>query len=262
MTTMTRYPHGVPSWLDLATPDPAASKAFYAELFGWDYTDDPTDRPGVVYTMARKDGRTVAGMMLLSEEMAAAGMPPVWSTYVTVTDLEAIAARVEPAGGRLLQPPMEVMDSGRMAVLSDPAGAVISMWEAKNHIGAEVVNEHGALTWNELITPDPAAVTGFYGEVFGWTSETAPMPSGDYTVFHVEGGDPQGIAGAMALPEPGMPAFWGVYFHVDDATATAARAAELGATTLMEATAMEGVGTMAALTDPQGAAFSIMTPEG
>ncbi len=225
MTTMTSYPHGVPSWIDLATPDPDASRSFYAELFGWDYDVEPTDQPGNDYTMARKDGRSAAGMMKLSDEMAASGMPPVWSTYVTVDDIEAAVAKVGPAGGNVLQPPMDVMDAGRMAVVTDSAGAVVCLWQAKEHIGAEVVNEHGALTWNELITPDPAAVVPFYSAVFGWTAETAPMPGGEYTVLKVEGGNENGIAGAMAPPMPGMPAFWGVYFNVDDAAATVAKAA-------------------------------------
>lgn len=260
MTTTTSHAHGVPSWIDLATPDPEAASAFYGSLFGWDFSEEPTDRPGVPYTMARKDGRSAAGIMLLSEEMAAAGMPPVWTTYVTVDDVEAAVARVEPAGGRVLQPPMDVSDSGRMAVLADPAGAVISLWQPKNSIGAEVVNEHGALTWNELITPEPAAVVPFYADVLGWTSETAPMPSGDYTVFHVAGGNPNGIAGAMAPPSEGLPTFWSVYFHTDDVAATVATAQQHGAAVLMEPTTMDGVGTLATLADPHGAVFAVMTP--
>ena len=262
MTTMTSYPHGVPSWIDLATPDPAASKAFYAELFGWEYAAEETDQPGTDYVMARKDGRSAAGMMQLTQQMAESGMPPVWTTYVSVSDVEAAVAEVEPAGGTVLQPPMDVMDAGRMAVLSDPTGAVVALWEAKDHIGAEVVNEHGALSWNELLTPDPSAAAAFYGTVLGWTTQTAPMPTGDYTVFFVEGGNESGIAGAMAPPMPGMPAVWVVYFMVDDVHATVARAQELGATAMMEPTPIPGVGTLATLTDPQGATFSLMTPEG
>ena len=145
MATMTEYLDGVPSWVDLMTPDPTASRAFYAALFGWDYDDQPTDRPGIDYTMAMKGGRAAAGMMQLSPEMAAGGMPPVWTTYVTVSDIDATTGRVETAGGTLLQPPMDVMEAGRMAVLTDPAGAVICAWQAREHIGCEVVNEHGAL---------------------------------------------------------------------------------------------------------------------
>ncbi|MCB1271525.1 MAG: VOC family protein [Microthrixaceae bacterium] len=262
MATVTEHPAGVPSWTDLATPDPEAAKAFYGELFGWSYESNPTGTPGNDYIMANKGDSAAAGIMLLSEEMAASGMPPVWSTYVTVTDIEATAKKAEAAGGTVLQAPMEVMQAGRMAVLSDPAGAVICAWQPLEHIGAEVINEHGAFTWAELMTPDPAAVEGFYAEVFGWSANTSPMPDVDYTVFNVEGGNPDGVAGAMKPPMDGMPAFWGVYFAVDDAAATAERATELGATLMMEPTAMPGVGTLAAISDPQGAMFSIMTPEG
>lgn len=261
MPKMTEYPNGVPSWVDLATPDPEAAQAFYAELFGWSYESSPTDQPGNDYIMATKDGSAVAGMMKLSEEMAASGMPPVWSTYVTVADIDDTAAKVTGAGGSVLQPPMDVMEAGRMAVLADPAGSVICAWEAKQHIGAEVVNEHGALTWNELLTPDPSAVTQFYADVFGWSANTAPMPGMEYTVFSVPGGNENGIAGAMSPPME-MPSVWVVYFNVDDAAATVAEAEELGASVMMEATPMPGVGTLAALADPQGAMFSVMTPEG
>ncbi|HMQ25711.1 MAG TPA: VOC family protein [Acidimicrobiales bacterium] len=261
MTVMTSYPPGVPSWIDLATPDPEAAKSFYGALFGWEYSEEATDQPGVHYVMATKDGHSAAGMMLLSEEMAASGMPPVWSSYVTVTDVEATVAEVAPAGGTVLQPAMDVMEAGRMAVVADPAGAVICLWQAKEHIGAEVVNEHGALTWNELITPDPAAVAPFYAALFGWTTEAVPMEGDEYTLFRVDGGNEGGIAGAMAPPMPGMPAFWGVYFNVDDVGATVELAKGLGAQVLMDTTVMPGVGTLAALTDPQGAVFSLMTPE-
>jgi predicted enzyme related to lactoylglutathione lyase len=259
MATMTSYPYGVPSWIDLATPDPAASKAFYTALFGWEYDDQPTDGPGD-YTMARLGGRNAAGMMQLSTEMAANGMPPVWSTYVTVDDIEATLAKVEAAGGTTMGPAMDAMDAGRFAVIADPSGAVICLWEARDHIGADVVNEHGAFSWSELITPDPAAIAPFYEAVFGWTAQSAPMPTGTYTVFHVDGGNEDGIAGAMAPPVDGMPAFWGVYFAVDDVAATVEIARELGAHIVMEATPVPGVGTLATIVDPQGAAFSIMSP--
>ncbi len=261
MASMSSYPNGVPSWVDLATPDPAASKVFYAALFGWTYSDDATDQPDIDYTMASKDGRVAAGMIPLSPQMSAAGMPPVWTSYVNVDDLDAAVAKVVPAGGTVMQPPMDVMEAGRMAVLADPAGAVICMWEAKDHVGAEVVNEHGALSWNELLTPEPAAVAPFYADVFGWTAQTAPTPVGDYTVFMVEGGNANGIAGALSPPTT-MPPFWNVYFTVDDAATTVALAKARGAQVMMDATPMPGVGTLATMVDPQGAVFSIMQPEG
>lgn len=261
MARVTEYANGVPSWIDLATTDPDAAQAFYGELFGWTFEANPTGQPGNDYIMCNKGDAAAAGIMKLSEEMAASGMPPVWSSYVTVDDIDATAEKVTAAGGQVMQPPFDVMDSGRMAVFGDPAGAAICAWQAKEHIGAEVINEHGALTWNELVTPDPRNVSDFYEAVFGWKANHAPMEGMEYTVFMVDGGNENGIAGAMKPPMEGMPSFWGVYFNVDDAHATFAKAVELGATPMMEPMATPGVGTLAAMADPQGAAFAIMTPE-
>jgi uncharacterized protein len=258
MTTMTAYPHGVPSWIDLATPDPAASKDFYGSLFGWTYDGQPSENGD--YTMANLDGHSAAGMMPLAPEMTASGMPPTWSIYVTVDDIDTAVAKVASAGGSVMRPPMDAMEAGRFAVIADPAGAVICLWQAKEHIGCEVVNEHGAFSWAELITPDPAAVAPFYAEVFGWTAQTTPMPSGSYTVFSVEGGNEDGIAGAMVPPVDGMPSFWSAYFMVDDAAATVDVAKTLGGQALMEATEIPGVGTLATMADPHGAMFAIMEP--
>ncbi len=262
MPEVTSHAHGTPSWIDLATPDVAGAQAFYGSLFGWDFDDQPAGGQGETYVMCAKAGRAAAGMMALTEEMAAEGMPPVWTTYVNVDDLEATTAKVEAAGGQVMRPPEDAMEAGRFAVIADPTGAVVCLWEKKQHIGAEVVNEHGALTWTELITPDPKGAAAFYAEVLGWTTETAPMPTGEYTVFHTPGGSPDGIAGAMAPPVEGMPAFWGVYFGVDDCDATVAAAIGAGATVMAEPMDLPGTGRMAALVDPQGAVFSVLQPEG
>ncbi|MEZ5267422.1 MAG: VOC family protein [Microthrixaceae bacterium] len=188
------------AWTDLATPDPEAAKEFYGQLFGWTFETDPTDQPGNDYIMCNKGDAAAAGIMKLSDEMAASGMPPVWSSYVTVADIDATAEKVAAAGGQVMQPPFDVMKAGRMAVFGDPSGAAICGWQAKEHIGAEVVNEHGALTWNELMTPDPRAVADFYEAVFGWKANHAPMEGMEYTVFMVDGGSENGIAGAMKPP--------------------------------------------------------------
>jgi predicted enzyme related to lactoylglutathione lyase len=210
--------------------------------------------------MASRGGRAAAGVMQLSDEMAASGMPPVWTTYVNVDDLDETLRKVEDAGGSIIGPAMDVMDAGRMAVIADPAGAVICPWQAREHVGAGVVNEHGAFSWSELITPDPAAVTPFYEAVFGWSAETMLMPTGPYTVFSVEGGNENGIAGAMSPPVEGLPAYWAVYFTVDDVDRAVETARSSGAQVLMDATEVPGVGVLAALTDPQGATFSLMQP--
>jgi predicted enzyme related to lactoylglutathione lyase len=257
MPVRTEYAPGTPSWTDLASPDIAASERFYGELFGWDFDEQPTGDPNNPYVMVRQAGNDVAGMMKLSPEMQAGGMPPVWSTYVTVADVDASTAKVKELGGAVLSRPMDVMDAGRMTVAADPTGAVFCLWEAKESIGAQVVNEPVSMTWNELMTPDIEAAKAFYGALLGWKPETMAM-GGDgpaYTVWMLGDG---GIGGAMAPPMEGMPAFWGVYFAVANCDATVTKAQELGAQVLNGPMDVPEVGRMAALMDPQGAAFSVI----
>ncbi len=255
MPARSEYAPGTPSWIDLATPDIAAAKQFYGALFGWSFEDASTDDPQNPYVMVELGGKAVAGMMSLSEEMAAGGMPPVWSTYVTVADIDASAAKVGDLGGAVMQEPFDVMDAGRMAVLADPTGAVICLWQAKEHIGAELVNEHGTLTWNELIASDIPAATEFYAGLFGWKTETTDLGTMQYTSFLL--GDRQ-VAGGMNPPVDGIPAYWGVYFAVDDTDALVEQAKGLGATVFAEPTDIPP-GRFSTLADPQGAVFSVLT---
>ncbi len=255
MPTRTEYKAGTPSWVDLMTTDVAAAEDFYGRLFGWEYVANPTEH-GTDYVMAFRNQQSVAGMAEQGPEQARAGVPPMWNTYVSVDDLEATVAKVAGAGGSVMMPPMKVEDAGMMAVIVDPAGAVVCCWEKLGHAGAGLVNEHGSLIWNELITPDPSAISGFYSEVFGWRPEIMSMDGSDYTVMNVDGA---GVAGAMATPAEGIPPHWGVYFAVDDCDACVATAREAGGTVLMPPMDTP-VGRMAALADPQGATFSVMTP--
>jgi predicted enzyme related to lactoylglutathione lyase len=182
------------------------------------------------------------------------GIPPHWQSYVTVADVDATAAAVPKAGGTVLAGPFDVMDAGRMAVLADPTGAVIAAWQPKNHIGAELVNEHGTLTWNELMSPDIPKASKFYKAVFGWDAETSEGQGMTYTEFKLDG---QSIAGGMAPPMEGIPPVWGVYFAVDDADATMAEATKRGATVLNGPIDIP-IGRFAVMMDPQGAVFSVI----
>jgi predicted enzyme related to lactoylglutathione lyase len=226
----------------------AAAKAFYGGLFGWEFNEQPAGE-GATYLLCEIGGKPVAGMMQAQE-----GMPHVWSTYITVTDVDAATAKVTKAGGQVLREPFDVVDAGRMSVISDPTGAVVCLWQPKQHIGAYLVNQHGTLTWSELTTPDVDRAAAFYADVVGWKAE--PFHGMDYTVFNNAAGE--GIAGAMKPPAEGMPPFWGIYFAVDDCDAVVVAAQKAGASVMMPPTDTEGVGRMAALQDPQGAVFSVI----
>ena len=252
MPERTEYKHGVPSWIDLGTADVAGAKAFYGDLFGWTHEDLPTDM-GTPYTMFSKNGKAVAGAGPLPQE----GMPSFWNSYVNVNSVDDVVAKVEASGGSVMMPAMDVMSSGRMAFVSDPTGAAIGLWEAKDHKGAGLVNEDGALTWNELMTDDVAAAQTFYSEAFGWTSEVNDMPGGfQYTTYKV-GGDE--IAGMMEKQPQmaGVPNNWGVYFGVDDCDGCASKIKELGGS-LMREPFETPIGKMAVAADPQGAPFMVI----
>src|SRR5215210_4054708 len=152
------YIPGVPCWVDTSQPDPESAVDFYKGLFGWEFEDVmPPGAPGK-YFMAKINGGYVAAVGSQME-----GAPPMatWNTYIWVDDAEATAAKVRDAGGSVVLEPMDVMDSGRMAVFTDPEGAVISVWQPNQHRGAQVVNEHGAVNFNTLNTRDPEGAKAF-----------------------------------------------------------------------------------------------------
>ncbi len=153
MAKVSTYEPGIFSWIDLNTRDAAAAKRFYGAAFGWETIDNPTDQGGV-YTQFTSGGQKVAGMGEMGDDMKAAGVPPQWNCYVTVADVDAAAARAQELGAQLMLPPMQVMDAGRMAILIDPTGARLSLWQAGEHVGSELVNEPVSLCWNELVTRD------------------------------------------------------------------------------------------------------------
>jgi len=239
MPERTSYAQGTPNWVDLQTSDQAAAKQFYAGLFGWTYDDQPMGE-GAVYSMAKLGDKDVAAIAPQSPELKAAGAPPMWNTYIAVDSVDDAAAKVEAAGGQ---------------VVMDPSGAAVALWQANQHIGSTLVNEPGTVTWNELITTDPAAAK-FYEQVVGVTTSTMDMGTGEYTLFHV--GDNM-VGGTTPPPMEGVPNHWHVYFAVDDADATAAKATELGGS-VMVAPFDTPVGRIAVLTDPQGAVFSVLKP--
>ena len=257
MSTRTSYAPGTPSWVDLMAPDRDAAKNFYGALFGWTF-DDMTDPESgtVVYVNCSSNGHRVCGMMELSPEMQAGGMPSVWSTYIATADADATAAGVAAAGGTVMMPVMDVFDVGRMAMFMDPTGAAFGTWQAKSHIGAGLVNEPFGFCWNELDTRDTGAAGAFYEAVFGWTAQAldGPMP-----YFEWKMGDAT-MGGMMPMPEEmpaEVPSFWLTYFAVEDCDASVAQITELGGGVAMGPTDIPA-GRFAVVHDPAGATFAVM----
>jgi uncharacterized protein len=251
---MTDYQNGVPSWVDLGTPDMDATKAFYSGLFGWSAqtSDDPATGG---YTMFEYEGAPVAGAMpLMNPEQ-----PVVWTSYISVDDADKVADAVSANGGTVMFPPMDVTDVGRMSILVDPAGGVFGTWQPRAHKGAGVVNEPNTLCWNELCTRDAAGAKAFYPAVFGWGTKTDQMDGGmEYTEWQLGGKSVGGMVEMNEMFPPEVPTHWAVYFAVADTDAAHAKAVELGAETVVPPSDIPNVGRFAQLRDPQGAHFSII----
>ena len=256
---------GAFSWPELSTSDQKAGAAFYAALFGWGVNEIPMGPDGV-YVMFTLRGREVAAAASQRPEERQHGVPPHWNAYVTVDDVDASAKRAAALGATVLAPPFDVMDAGRMAVIQDPTGAVLQIWQAKRSIGARILNEPGALCWSELSTRDTKGAIAFYTQLFGWKAKTGGEGVNAYTEFTPASGN-YPVAGMIDIAHFGergahVPPNWMPYFQVVDVDASFAKAKSLGVEVGVAPTAIENVGRFAVVADPQGAMFSLFQPKG
>ena len=267
------YIPGVPCWIDTSQPDPEAAVDFYSALFGWQFEDVmPPGAPGK-YFIGRIRGLDVGAVGSIPE-----GAPQMatWNTYIWVDSADDTAAKVKEAGGSVITEPFDVMSSGRMAGFTDPEGAVFYVWQANEHKGSQVVNEHGTNNFNNLNTRDLEGAKAFYGAVFGWKTLDLDggavmwaLPAyGDHLEELTPGlrkgmeemGAPAGFADVVAGinrisdDQPDTPAHWGLTFAVDDADQIASKAEELGGKVIAPPFDAPWV-RMAVLSDPQGATF-------
>lgn len=250
---VTEVSAGTPCWADLATPDLVAARAFYSALFGWTHQVAKDPNAGG-YTIFLKDGRAVAA----AGPPATDGQPAIWSTYVATDDADSAAGRVEAAGGVVLAPPFDVFNEGRMAVFADPAGAAFSVWQPMAMRGAELFNAPGSLAWTELTTYDPEGAREFYGLVFGWQPEEQQDGPAGYVGWRLGNRIVAGMTPPVDENWPAdLPAYWGVYFAVEDADATLARVAELGGTVMVPPRDVP-LGRFGMVIDPQGGAFAVI----
>ncbi len=280
MVARNGYPPGVPCWVDLVQPDLDATMAFYGDLFGWAFEVRTPEAAPQRYAYARLDGLIVAG---IGGSPVAGAESAGWTTYVWVTSVDDTAGLVEANGGRVISAPVDIPRAGRVAVCTDPAGAVFGLWQAAENRGAELVNAPGSWNFSELNGVDPDAAVAFYQAVFGWLSDPIEMSPGQQgSMWRVAGyGDflaerdpeirsrqeadqaPGGFADAVALLSPATPdtaadvaAHWSITFAVADADAAFDRAVELGASvvTPLSDTTYTRTGT---IEDPQGAVLTL-----
>lgn len=250
--------HGNFAWVDLVTNDIEGSIAFYGALFGWSHSVDLM--PQGQYHMFHRSGEALAGMVAMPPTAGGQGFPPIWMSYILVDDIDVAAHRCAELGGTVLMPPRDVTDAGRMCMIQDPTGASVGLWQARGFTGADLFNEPGAFTWNELITRDVDAACSFYGDLLGWDWSRMPLPDG--SIYHVclVGDRPNGGVMAMTGEWPAdIPPYWAVYFQVEDVDAAHGRALELGATSHMAPEDIS-VGRLSVVADPAGAVFSLFRP--
>jgi uncharacterized protein len=253
MAQATATALGRPIWVDLSSSDAAASREFYSKLFGWQIDVNPDPQYGG-YGRAMIAGKDVAGLGPAQDPNA----PTAWNFYIATDDAEATARKVEAAGGKVVAPPFDVGDQGRMAVFQDPVGAFVSVWQATS-MGGFQVSGPNAFGWAELNARGIDRAIPFYTSVFGWTTKTSPMGDGQppYTEFQIDGNS---IAGGWEMNPSmpaGVPSYWQVYFNVDDVDAAFRRALELGAHEMLAPQDFPG-GRFAIVSDPQGASIGLL----
>ncbi len=250
MVEMTEYAPGTPIWVDVSTPDMEATKAFYGGLFGW---EGVTNEEMGGYTNFTLGGKMVCG----GAPTMTPDQHPAWSTYVAVVDADATAKAVQASGGQVAMEPMSVMHLGRMAIFQDPTGAYFGIWQPGAHKGAQLANEPGSFSWNELQTRDIDAAKGFYTKVFPWTAETHGEGEFAYTEWKVDG---RSIAGGLQMGAnfpAEVPPNWQTYFAVADCDATVTKVQELGGKVLMPGMDIDQ-GRFAVVSDPHGAVFAVI----
>ncbi|MCU1351592.1 MAG: Glyoxalase/bleomycin resistance protein/dioxygenase [Acidimicrobiales bacterium] len=254
MPTRDDAPLGAPCWIDLFTSDREGAIAFYENLFGW--TSESAGEEYGGYVNFAKDGIPVAGCMLND---GSTGAPDAWSVYLASKDAAATVDAAEAHGGQVHLAAMDVMELGRMALVADPGGASIGIWQPGLHRGFGIHAEPGSPGWFELQTREYDATVAFYQDVFGWdTSVVSDTPEFRYTTLGEGDGQLAGIMDASGFLPEGVPAQWSIYFAVEDTDAALAKIADLGGATVNPAEDTP-YGRLAAATDPTGAVFKLVS---
>ncbi|MFF3755020.1 VOC family protein [Streptomyces sp. NPDC002018] len=248
-------PTGTPTWIELDVSDMARATAFYGALFGWEFEAGAATAGR--YTLCLLRGRPVAGLRpVAAREPAAAkeaAVPGHWRVYIATDDCDNTAKRVLAAGGTLVESPHDIGNQGRGALVVDPVGAEFGLWQGRERLGCEIVNEPGSLVRNDLTTPDPGPARAFYPAVFDYTLDgNDDLPDADFTFLRRPDGHE--IGGIMGVPQ-GQPSVWGTLFEVADTDATVARAVEAGGTA--GAPSDTFYARMAEITDPFGNSFQV-----
>ncbi|MEU6576317.1 VOC family protein [Streptomyces sp. NPDC046805] len=243
---------GTPCWVSLMVHGLAATEEFYGALFGWEFRPGPQQLGP--YVRALLDGQEVAGIGQLPPDRH---LPIAWTPYLASDDVDRTADTVRLCGGTVAVGPLDAAEAGRMAIASDPSGAVFGIWQEAVRLGAAVTGVPGTPAWNELLTFQTVSVAKFYATVFPYTQDPVVSADFDYVTLHIEGRPVAGIQGVgHTLPRERGP-HWLTYFEVGDADETLNRVLELGGQVL-KPVCDSPQGRVATVADPEGARFSVI----
>lgn len=247
-------------WYDVMTPDPAAGTAFYTAVMGWTARD--SGLPGTEYTILSANGTVVAGLMRLTDETKAMGVPPCWTGYIGSADVDADVARLIEAGGAPRRPTADIPGVGRYAVVADPHGAVFILFKPlgeTNPDAPDAAHAPGTIGWRELMAGEGEAAFAFYATLFGWTKDRAfdMGPMGSYQLF-AKDGVPRG--GMMTKPPMVRAPHWRFYFNTDAIDAACARVTAAGGSLVNSPMQVPTGSWVVQCLDPQGAFFGLVAP--
>ena len=247
-------------WYELMTTDPAAARAFYTQVVGWQASD--SGMPGMDYTLLSAGPHQVGGLMALPPEARAAGVPPNWSGYLAVDDVDAKAAAVLQAGGQLLRPAADIPGVGRFAVVADPAGAAFCLYKDNNPAAAPppAAGTPGTVGWHELMAGALAPAWDFYSALFGWDKAEA-IDMGPMGIYQLFGAGDAPIGGMMTKPAEMPSSAWLYYFNVDAIDAAAGRVRAAGGRVVNGPMEVPGGSWVLQAADPQGAMFALVAPK-
>ncbi|MDB4958694.1 MAG: hypothetical protein JWO36_6263 [Myxococcales bacterium] len=251
---MATIPTGRFVWFEYVAKDPSKAQAFFGELFHWKTQSVPM--PQGAYTMIAIDGQTIGGYTPTPEGAPAKAF---WLSHLQVANAQETAGKVKAQGGKVMKEPFKVGDVGTMAVVLDPLGGSFALWQPNKAEGTgDYKGQPGHFVWNELTTENPDKSIAFYQAIGGFEHEKMEM--GAQGTYHVLNSGGQGRAGVMKSPTAGVPQNWMPYVQVASADQTADKAKRLGATIIMPATSIEGVGKLAIFADPLGATLGVLQP--
>jgi predicted enzyme related to lactoylglutathione lyase len=244
-------------WYELMTTDPKAAIAFYTHVVGWKTQAFGEPQEGKeTYTMWVGSQGPLGGVMTLAEQAKKMGAPPHWMANVEVANVDETVAKAKRLDARVYVEPQDIPTVGRISVIADPFGAVISVFHPAQPMTLHDATKQGEFTWNELITTDAQKALHFYGEIFGWKlqREHDMGPMGKYYLY---GQHDRTYGGMFSMPKEKMPPSWLYYVQYEHLEAAIERATAKGARVLNGPMEVPGGSRIVQLMDPQGAAFAL-----